>query len=235
MNQAEEIFKSWFESESSYLDFIATQRVEMKSMTFSKVNKTVHFVEVSNALGELQSFGERPAKISYCLETKFLNVWWYDEGSITHVFSQAVPSEGAPSLSLIERFEKIKENCSFANRSLAVHRAESLFKTYFDSEEDYQRFRLEHRVIAHRDNEFESGVAVLDTRPSYEDKPSRVVVYGSKGDLQSSISWSGEGPLSSTYHRPRENGPAEIQLFKDGRVVQRYYEFGKRVKKPVFH
>lgn len=235
MNQAAEIFKTWFDGESSYLDFIATQRVEMKSSTFAKVNETNHSLEVFDTVGELKSFGDRPAKICLWVERGYINVWWYDEGSIRHVVCQEIPLGAEPTMSLVERFETVRHNFSLANRSLAAHRAEELFKTYFDSEEDYQRFRREHRVLAHRDREFELGVAVLSTRSSYEDKPSRVVVYGAKGNIQSSIAWSGEGQLASTYHRPRENGPADIQIFKDGRVVQRYYEFGKRVKKPIFH
>lgn len=159
-------------------------------------------------------------------------MWWYTLGSITHEHSENLPKDIDKSFTVVERFKAIKTSFSLTNRSLNTHKAEELFKTYFDSATDYLQFRSDHKVRIDRGKQFLDGLEVVQVEQSFDDKPSRVVVYGDRGNTEYSVMWSGR---DSAMHRPRENGPAEIIKYKNGRIEQRYYENGKRVRRPTFH
>lgn len=113
-----------------------------------------------------------------------------------------------------------------------MNQAEELFARLYFPEGEYIFWKLLHsdqiRIDHHR---FPSVLSEFDTgKNSIDDKPSRVVVYNFRNQVNEySISWS----LDNVCHRSAVNGPASIEMFRDGRVREWYYEFGKRVKKPM--
>lgn len=109
-------------------------------------------------------------------------------------------------------------------------KAEEIFRSFFDDGEDGDRehfaFVLKHRLESIDEPGHAHAVCTRagpDANPqSYEDKPAMVMVFDNwLATVQ--VEWRDEHGLH------RINGPAQMIVYADGRVIRNWYENGVRV------